>query len=106
MAKDIQSSTAPTAKKFTGAQAKALGFDASVHKIGLGRLNALKTYESESKEVLKEEGNIQKLYSYVFGESDENPLEAVSKKLQDANDAADNKLQKLADRIQASKRGR
>ena len=86
-----------TVKKMNGQQTKSLSFDASAHKIGLDRIDAIKTWENNSKEILKED--INKVYDYIFGKSDENPLESVTKVLYDTNDELDKRLEKLVNRI-------
>ena len=75
-------------------KATYLNYDRSAHGIGMNRIEIWDNWRGRVREYLINEGK-QKLKDYIFGKSDTNPLEEISKTKNKELEEQDNKLEKL-----------
>ena len=95
---DKGANSAPKAKKFTGKAATYLNYDRSVHTIGVNRIEIQQAWYNQVREYISKEGD-QKLRDYIFGKSDINPLEEISKIKDERLEQEDHKLEKLVETV-------
>jgi len=91
---DKGANAAPKAKKFQGKAATALNYDRAVHAIGVNRLEIQKEWINSKTLYFAKNGD-QALKDYIFGKSDENPLEEISNTKNEKMQEQDVKLEKL-----------
>ncbi len=77
---------------------KEVGILSSATNLGIKRLEAQESYMAKVKAVFREEGKISELYDYVFGVTDENPLEPIRKDYEKAIEKIDNSLEELIEK--------
>ena len=77
---------------------KEAGILSSATNLGIKRMEAQEAYKIRSQVILREEGKLEQLYAYIFGETDENPLESIRKDYEKALNKIDNSLDELVER--------
>jgi K+/H+ antiporter YhaU regulatory subunit KhtT len=88
----------PKAKKFSGKAATYLNYDRSVHTIGVNRMEIHQVWQAQVREYISKEGD-KELKDYIFGKSDTNPLEEISKIKNEKLEEQDHKLEKLVETV-------